>query len=219
MIEEIRKYYKLLIKPTDGYVSRYINRRISIPITLVIIRYKIPLTPNQVSFISFLIGLAASLAYILESPLLAGVLVQLSSIIDGVDGELARLLGKQSRLGAFIDALLDRLANIAIIASLAYFIATNIHYPASLTLIVSLLAISGDLMVSYIHARGEASLGIHPSKIGKIRNFASRDVRLFIIFIGTVIRAYFETLLIVSILSYVYVIAKSIEVFFSVHES
>ena len=42
-------------------------------------------------------------------------------------------------------------------------------------------------MVSYIHARGEASLQQHPSKIGKIPNFASRDVRLFIIFVGSII--------------------------------
>jgi len=217
LIEDIKKYYKLLIKPTDGVVSRYINRRISIPLTVLIVKSNLPLTPNQVSLLSFLLGIVAALFYILKNPILAGILVQVSSIIDGVDGELARILGKQSKLGAYLDAVLDRITNIAIMASIAYYLAitNNIN---ELTITILLLALSGDLMVSYIHARGEASLQQHPSKIGKIPNFASRDVRLFIIFVGSIIGLLIEALITIAVISYTYVILKSIEIYINLQK-
>jgi len=200
-----------LVKSTDGFVSKYINRRISIRITKAIVKYRIPLTPNQVSIISFVLGLISALLYILGMPIPAAIMVQVSSIIDGVDGELARLLGLTSRVGAFFDAMLDRFVDIAIIASLTYYIYVSSNINAELLIIISLLALSGDLLVSYIHARGEASLGIHPSKIGVIPNFSSRDVRLFIIFVGSLIGLYIETLMVVAILSYAYVLSKFLD--------
>ncbi len=203
-------------KATDGFVARYINRRLSIRITKAIVKYRLPLTPNQVSVISFLVGVGAAATLALGRPLLAAILVQLSSIIDGVDGELARLLRMSSRLGAFLDAILDRLVDIAIIISLAYYVLHYVPHPSpQLPLIASLLALSGDLMVSYIHARGEASLGLHPSRVGRIPNFSSRDVRLFIIFLGLILGKPLITLLVIAITSYSYVISKFIEVLVS----
>jgi len=200
-----------LVKSTDGFISRYINRKISIRITRTIVKYKIPLSPNQVSIISFVLGLISALLYVLGMPVPAAIMVQASSIIDGVDGELARLLGLTSRVGAFLDAILDRFVDIAIIASLTYYVSTLGIIEAKLLVVVSMLALSGDLLVSYIHARGEASLGVHPSRIGIIPNFSSRDVRLFIIFVGTLIGMYIETLIVVATLSYAYVISKFID--------
>ena len=200
-----------LVKSTDGFISRYINRKISIRITRTIVKYKIPLSPNQVSIISFVLGLISALLYVLGMPIPAAIMVQASSIIDGVDGELARLLGLTSRVGAFLDAILDRFVDIAIIASLTYYVSTLGIIEAKLLVVVSMLALSGDLLVSYIHARGEASLGVHPSRIGIIPNFSSRDVRLFIIFVGTLIGMYIETLIVVATLSYAYVISKFID--------
>lgn len=197
-----------LIKSTDGFVSRYINRKISIRITKAIVKYKIPLTPNHVSVISFILGMSSALLYILGMPIPAAIMVQVSSIIDGVDGELARLLSLSSKVGAFLDAMLDRLVDIAVITSLTYYVYESGIVDAKLLIIISMLALSGDLLVSYLHARGEASLGMHPSSIGVIPNFSSRDVRLFIIFLGSLIGFYFETLLIIAVLSYVYVISK-----------
>ncbi len=202
-----------LPKQTDGPISRYINRRISGLITWVIIKYEVPLTPNQVSLISFMLSVIASILYLTYLPLLAAILVQVSSIIDGVDGELARVKKLSSPLGAFLDSILDRFADILILASiaiLAYEAIDNIY-----AVLVSLAAITGDLMVSYLHARSEASLGKHPVFIGKIRSFASRDVRLFIIFIGTALGYYLETLLIISFLTYAYVISKFVDIILS----
>jgi len=202
---------KVLGKATDGLVAKYINRRLSNPITLVIAKHGVPLTPNQVSLLSFLIGLISTASYILKQPVLAGVLVELSSIIDGVDGELARLLKMESRKGAFLDAILDRFVDISVIIGLTFYINYYLE-PSTYIILVSMIALSGCLMVSYVHARGEASLDIHPSKLGKVINFSSRDVRLFIVFLGSVLGLYLETLLFLGFLSYLYVVIKFIDI-------
>lgn len=96
---ELNKKFEIKGKPTDGPVSKYINRKISIRITRFIIEYNIPLTPNHVSIISFIMALVTLPLYLYGYLIPAGILVQLSSIIDGVDGELARALNMVSRKG------------------------------------------------------------------------------------------------------------------------
>ena len=206
-----------LPKSTDGPISKYINRRISGLITWAIVKYGVPLTPNQVSIISFFLSVLAAILYLIKLPVIAAILVQVSSIIDGVDGELARVKKLSSPRGAFLDSILDRFADILVIASIS--ILTYEIYHSSYVVVASLMAITGDLMVSYLHARGEASLGKHPILIGRIKSFASRDVRLFIIFVGTALGYYLETLLTISIVSYTYVISKFIDIIVSLGES
>ena len=198
-----------LVKSTDGIVSRYINRRVSTRITMFIVKRGINISPNQMTVISSIIGALSALIYLSNNPLIAGICVQISSIIDGVDGELARILGKTSKFGGFLDSILDRFVDIAVIICISIYL---IGYSANIELLtlISTLALSGDLMVSYIHARGEATLGIHPVKIGVRVGFASRDVRLFIIFLGSVVEQFMRgtllyTLAVIAVISYCYV--------------
>ncbi len=205
----------VMTKRTDGPISRYINRRISTRLTSIIIKHNIPITPNQVSIISFLLGLLSGALFYMNHLILAGILTQISSIIDGVDGELARALKKTSKFGGFFDAVLDRLADISIITGLGLLIIVRGGYWSFLSvdylLVIIIAALSGDILVSYIHARAEASLGISLHKLCKIPVFASRDVRLFIIFVGGVLQRPLETIILVAMLSYMYVIVRLIE--------
>jgi len=205
----------VMTKRTDGPISRYINRRISTRLTSIIIKHNIPITPNQVSIISFLLGLLSGALFYMNHLILAGILTQISSIIDGVDGELARALRKTSKFGGFFDAVLDRLADISIITGLGLLIIVRGGYWSFLSvdylLVIIIAALSGDILVSYIHARAEASLGISLHKLCKIPVFASRDVRLFIIFVGGVLQRPLETIILVAMLSYMYVIVRLIE--------
>ena len=205
-------------KPTDGYISRYINRKISMRITMFIVKHNIPLTPNMVSLISFLMALTSALLFLSGNLILAGVLAQLSSIIDGVDGELARILGLSSPLGAFIDSMFDRIADIAIISAMTIY-AYSTQGSSLRLLVTSLAALSGALLVSYMHSKSVEQLGKHPALIGRIRNFASRDMRLFIVFIGSIIGRVYETLLVLAVISYVYVMLKLNEVYIRVKYS
>lgn len=197
-------------KTTDGIVSKYLNRKISTRITKFIVEHDLDVTPNQVSVLSFIVAIATLPLYLIKQPIIAGILVQLSSIIDGVDGELARALKMQSRFGAFFDAMLDRLADIMVLAGAATYLAL-IKGINMETLLISILAISGSLLVSYLHSKFQQDLKIHPALIGKIRGIASRDVRLFILFIGSIVGLIREALIILSLLTYTYTITKFAE--------
>jgi phosphatidylglycerophosphate synthase len=82
---------------------------------------RLPVTPNQVTLGAGLVGLAGAALLAVGQPLLllAGlVLAHLQSILDGCDGELARVRFQLSRLGAWLDTLVDDLLNVALIAGL-----------------------------------------------------------------------------------------------------
>ena len=200
-------------KSTDGLVSRYVNRRFSTKITAFIIRQEIKITPNQVTLLSFLTALFTAAIIWSGHSLIGGVMVEIASIIDGVDGELARARGITSKLGSFLDALMDRIADISIITAVTYYIYAYISIDPLVLAMTSLAALSGDLLVSYLHARGEASLGIHPSKVGVLKGFASRDVRLLIIAVIVALNLPTLALIITAVISYTYVIGKVIELY------
>lgn len=185
-----KEAYCLLVKPGDGPISRHVNRRISIRISLFLIRREAPISPTTMSFLSFLIALMGSTLFILGWPFLGGLLAQLASILDGCDGEIARLTGQASRKGGLVDAVLDRLADIGLLASLgilAYW-AGPIGLPCLpfelklpwplLSLLLTLMALSGSLMVSYCAAMVR-SLSLQPRRV-----VGSRDVRLFTIMLA-----------------------------------
>ncbi len=211
-------------KRTDGPVSRYVNRRFSSAITKAILKHSVGVTPNQISLISFAIAAASLPAYLAGLAWLAGILIQLGSIIDGVDGELARATGLSSPWGAFLDSMLDRLADIAAYVGAAYYVlryealsqATILRWWGAGAAVVSavlVLAASGDVLVSYLHSKAPELLGKHPALIGRIPSFASRDVRLFILFIASLPGLVLEGLIAVAVVSYAYVLSKFVEIF------
>ena len=105
-----------LKKNTDGPISRILNRPISIKISELLLKTKI--TPNQISLISFIAALFGALFFYIGDYLylvIGGFLVQLSSIIDGCDGEVARLKLVETKYGGWFDAVLDRYADAIII--------------------------------------------------------------------------------------------------------
>ncbi len=210
-------------KSTDGPISRYLNRRLSTRITEAIIKSGINLTPNQVSVISFIITSLSLPAYSLGIAWLAGILIQAGSVIDGVDGELARAKGISSPRGAFIDSMLDRFADIlAYVGAAAYVINYEVgHTPlipnqsvlttASVYAIL-MLALSSDLLVSYLHSKAPELLKVHPALIGRLPMIASRDVRLFILFVASIPGLVLEGLITITILSFTYIVIKFLEI-------
>ncbi len=107
-----------LIKATDGLVSRAINRPISLRVTRLLI--DTPLTPNQMTLIAGLFGLAAIAVVAVGGTgwLVPGaVLLQVQSILDGCDGEISRLKYIRSRLGEWLDQVLDDVVNVGFFAA------------------------------------------------------------------------------------------------------
>jgi CDP-L-myo-inositol myo-inositolphosphotransferase len=216
MLEECKpsEAYRKLVKPSDGPISRLFNRHVSVRITCFIINHNLKVTPNQLTVLIGLFGfLAGTIAY--RSPLLGGLLVELASILDGVDGEYARLTGKTTRYGAFLDSVTDRLVDAVIIIGSSTHLF-NILDPF-LALIITSWILSMSLIVSYLHCRGEASLGVDLRIIGG-KVYASRDVRLFLIAIALILEP-FNTVLytllfgLVGVLSTIYVFDRIIRAY------
>ena len=112
---------KLANRANDGFFSVYVLRRFSKLLTWVAV--KVGATPNQVTIASFAIGLYAAFLFAqgdFWSILLGAVLLQVSIIVDCVDGELARYTRKFSELGAWLDAITDRVKEYAVFLGLAY---------------------------------------------------------------------------------------------------
>ncbi len=180
----------------DGPVSRYLNRRFSLPLARLL--RPTPITPNQVSLFALAVALAAAVAIALGAEIAGGVLVQVSSVIDGVDGDLARAKSMTSRFGGLFDSVLDRYADAAIAAGMGWYAFEHESWPQPL--LVGLAAGIGFLMVSYSRARLEAVGGRAAAEA--VLGFASRDVRLLMLAIGAAAGQAYWTLVVVGSLSY-----------------
>jgi phosphatidylglycerophosphate synthase len=103
-----------LTKPTDGWVSKNLNRPISTSISRVL-AYT-PITPNQFTIVTGLVGVATGVFLAMGgywNYLIGGFLFHFTSVLDGVDGELARLKFKSSPFGQWLDTVVDNLSYLA----------------------------------------------------------------------------------------------------------
>ena len=178
----------------NGWISRHLNRRVSEPMARLLART--PATPNQVSVGAFLVAVGSMAAYIAGVGYLGGILAQISSIVDGADGDLARLKGMTSAFGGFFDAVLDRYADAAVLFGLTYWAADGNGLGVWF---VGFAALAGTFAITYTRARIETVPG-RPFDTG-LASAASRDVRLMIVMIGSIAGLGFTTLLAISILT------------------
>lgn len=112
----VEKAFLLTLEnPRDGLVDTYLNRRYSRLLTRLFLRT--PLTPNQITIFSFLTGLLGASCFLLGSyggSVLGALLLQFSTVLDCVDGEVARVKMLESPLGEWLDITLDTVVHIAI---------------------------------------------------------------------------------------------------------
>lgn len=189
---------KQLTKSTDGPISRFLNRPVSLRISKFLV--KTEMKPNAISFISFLMCVFSAFFFGVGNYfflIIGGFLAQFSSIVDGCDGEVARLKFQESDYGAWFDAVLDRYAD----AFLLFGLTCHVYFlnGSHLSLLIGFMAILGTFMNSYTadkydgFMKRKLSTGEHYFRMG-------RDVRMFIIFIGALINQPFLTLVVIAIL-------------------
>lgn len=120
-----RKLDRWLFKSTDGVFART-NRRISIPISRQLIKF--PITPNMVSLftlgVSFLSGVYFGLGGWMH--MVVGALLSLAaSILDGCDGEVARLKFQESDFGCWMDTICDYLYYVFVFVGMTFGLARS----------------------------------------------------------------------------------------------
>jgi CDP-L-myo-inositol myo-inositolphosphotransferase len=164
----------------DGPVSRLVNRRISVPISWLLSRFR-P-SPDALSVLSFLIGVAGAILLGRGQGVWGAVLVQLCSILDGVDGEVARLSLRAGPRGTLWDGFLDRLGDASICAGLGVW-AAGLGSDPDVVLGLAVAATAGA-MLSMATKDRVAVLGLEPPserRIGWL--LGGRDGRLLIVFV------------------------------------
>jgi hypothetical protein len=120
-LNEARLRLRMANRSNDGFFSVFFLRKFSKILTWVAV--KIKATPNQVTLLSFAIGLYSAFCFsrgTFTSILLGAILLQVSIIVDCVDGELARYTRQFSKLGAWLDAVTDRVKEYMVFMGLAY---------------------------------------------------------------------------------------------------
>lgn len=85
--------------------------------------YRTPITPNQVTFLAILLGLAATVCWVIGTPMLmiwGGALLWSSAIMDGADGILARAKNMQSAFGRALDGSADMIVGLGTLGACVY---------------------------------------------------------------------------------------------------
>jgi hypothetical protein len=116
-----RWLYRILIKPQDNAITRYLYRPVSFPLTRLLVWT--PITPNQVSYavaVLVAIGCWLTARASFGSVILGTALTVVASYLDCCDGEIARVKLLSSRLGAWIDTVVDELSTIGYLAAIGW---------------------------------------------------------------------------------------------------
>ncbi|MEM6317756.1 MAG: NTP transferase domain-containing protein [Bacteroidota bacterium] len=208
--EAERRLVKTLIKKTDGWVSKNINRLFSTRTSMFLAKFDT--SPNTVTTFVFFFTLYG--AYLVASgeywKIAVGALIfQIASILDGCDGELARLMYKGSKFGAWYDTITDNIRYIAFFAALgiAGYVntASDIYYYATIIVTVGGLY-TAFIMGRYVWNQGgpltnlevtkkvdenvQSSSNLFSRLVGKLRGIEKQDVSAFMLFILCLIGLY-----------------------------
>jgi CDP-diacylglycerol--glycerol-3-phosphate 3-phosphatidyltransferase len=112
--------------------------------------------PNMLSVIGLGINIFAALLYGYGWFFYAGLVMIFANIFDMLDGRVARLTGRVTKFGAFLDSSLDRLSDMIVFLGIIIFYSRDTEYHSTLYAALTGAALIGSVMVSYTSARAES---------------------------------------------------------------
>jgi archaetidylinositol phosphate synthase len=150
-------------------LTRYVYRPLSRPLASFLARTAV--TPAELTWASTALACAGGVCFAFRAYLLGVALVLIGQIADCADGDLARLTHRTSRTGAYLDSVLDRWTDAALIIGLGFSDLDRYGTVAAFALI-------GAFLTSYTRARAQ-SLGADCPE-----GLATRDVRMLIVMVA-----------------------------------
>ena len=116
--------YPTLTKPeSDGAFCYHIQRRISAWLSIRLARH---IGPTAATALDLVIGVAAAMLVLLDAWLVSVVLIQVFGIFSCVDGEIARIQDRSSRVGDFLDTLTDRLVELLVVGAIVFSLSNRV---------------------------------------------------------------------------------------------
>lgn len=164
--------------------------------------YRLGITPNTVTFAGLFFSMLCPIAVLFKEPVIAVLLMVISSFADAIDGALARVSGFVSRFGSVVDSFSDRVSEFMFLYSL---------FLLGIKADVILIALLVSFLISYLRALGEKQ-GLYVEGIGLLER-GERLILIFIAFLGVVMNfniVTYATLILLIVLGFITVIQRLI---------
>jgi CDP-diacylglycerol--glycerol-3-phosphate 3-phosphatidyltransferase len=107
--------------------------------------------PTFVTLLGLVVAVSGAVLVGIDRPVFGGIVFLIGSAIDGLDGSVARAANRVTARGAFLDAAVDRLGEVAVLTAVAV-----ANRDDATILLLAMLALAGGLMIPYIRAKAEA---------------------------------------------------------------
>lgn len=118
------------------------------PLVLLLTRLRVH--PNILTITGFLVTLCAAWLYLSHPTWMAALVLLVAGLFDTLDGQVARERGTESKFGALLDSVVDRLSEFAVFSALLWRFRE-----VPWQFVVMFLAMAASVMISYTRARGE----------------------------------------------------------------
>src|SRR5215212_10083469 len=136
------------------------------------------INPNILTVIRVALNVGCGLLFGMGRFFSAGVALIVANLFDMLDGQVARLSGRVTRFGGFLDSSLDRLSDMVVFVGLMVFYARDTEFHSTLNVFLAGAGLMGSVMVSYASARAESL--IPKCDVGFLR----RPERVVLLIIG-----------------------------------
>lgn len=179
--------YPALTKPeSDGAYCYHIQRRVSGWVSVRLARL---MGPNAATGLDLVFGVAAAVLVMLDHWLLGVVLIQVFGVFSCVDGEIARIQGRSSKIGDFLDTLTDRVTELLLVGAIAVSLGARVDRASALTAGFALLGGVFVLTTSSEKFRSTYQMGYPKRRLEKLFGIfcAGSDTRLLVLSIGLVV--------------------------------
>jgi CDP-diacylglycerol---glycerol-3-phosphate 3-phosphatidyltransferase len=151
------------------------------------------LTPNTITVIGLGITIVAAALVASDFLLIGAALLTAGSLLDAVDGALARATGGETAFGGFLDSTLDRAGEAIVYIGVGAWLVLNLADPI-LPLVALMAAMAGSFLVSYAHARAQG-IGL-AADVG----LAPRTERLILVIVGVALAGFGVTIGLIGVL-------------------
>ena len=179
--------YPRLAKPeSDGPFCYHVQRRIS---GWIAVRLARTLTPNAATAVDLILGIAAAMLVLLDHWLWCAMLIQVFGIFSCVDGEIARIRGRPSGIGDFLDTLTDRVTELLLVGAIAFSLGARVESGSALIAGFALLGGVFVLTTSSEKFRSVWGMGYPKRRLERLFGLfcSGSDSRLLMLSIGLVV--------------------------------
>lgn len=178
---------------------------------------KIPLSPNQWTVLSLIISLIAGFSIaVLHDIILGLMLFVLAAASDAIDGAVARAKNQVSKIGGFLDGVIDRFVEAIFLFSFMFYPLPTIYVDPNIW--ISAVIFFGACMPSFIRAYADHKGVLTTEQALKLGGICERVERLMILIVGLVIGIFYNmdffvySMIIVVFLSIITIIQRIFQV-------